>query len=156
MELTDFLIAMNGAVVLIESKASSSYMGKPHKATTVERSLTRRVHKAFKQLQNAQLVITEEPSLLADTRLYEHCVRAETVVSICVVDDTLMINPRSLMISLAQLGTSIEEIGMYILEIEDFFGLLTYSQSTQQLINLLVDLSRNIPSQGVPLFNIGF
>lgn len=156
-ELTDFLIAAYGVVVLIESKASRPYEGIPRKSSTVERSLTRLVHKAFEQLQNAQRVVTENPTLLKDTRLREYCTRAPIVVSICIVDDALMINPRSLKISLNQLGESIEDMGTYILEFEDFFGLLAHSQSAQHLIDLLIHLSRNIPPHAViPLLHIGF
>jgi hypothetical protein len=156
-ELTDFVIAAYGVVVLIESKASRPYEGTARKPKTVEKSLTGLVRKAFEQLQSAQQVVTENPALLEDIRLYECCVHATVMVGICIVDDALMINPRSLKTSLNQLGEAIEEMGAYILEFEDFFGLLEHSESTKHLIDLLVRLSRSIPRDAdVPLFHIGF
>lgn len=156
-ELTDFIIAAHGVIVLIESKASSPFVGTPRKPNTIERSFTRLIRKAFEQLLTAQQVITENPALLVDQRLFELCVRATEVVSICIVDDALMINPRSLKTSLNDLHESIEKMRPYILELEDFFGLLEHSKSAKHLINEFTRLARSIPPDAdVPLFHIGF
>jgi hypothetical protein len=156
-ELTDFIIAAHGVIVLIESKASSPFVGTPRKPNTVERSFTKLIHKAFEQLLTAQRVITENPALLEDQRLFELCVRATEVVSICIVDDALMINPRSLKTSLNDLHQSFEKRQPYILELEDFFGLLAHSKSAKLLIGEFTRLARSLPPDAdIPLFHIGF
>lgn len=156
-ELTDFVIAAHGVIILIESKASSPYEGVPRNVDTVERALTRLVRKAFEQLYKAREVVTENPLSLADARLSEKCARATAVVSICIVDDALMINAHSLAVSLRQLGKPARGLTPCILEIEDFFGLLAHFQSTRHLIDVLMQLSQSVPPDAeMPLLHIGF
>lgn len=156
-ELIDFVIVADGVIVLIESKASSPYEDAPRKPNTIERSFTRLIRKAFGQLQIAQQVIKQHPALLEDGRLFEFCAQAKEVASICIVDDALMINPRSLKTSLNDLHRSFEELGIYILEIEDFFGLLEHSDSTKHIVKELARLARSIlPDMDVPIFHLRF
>ena len=156
-ELTDFVIAAYGVIILIESKASSPFDGVHRNVNTVERALTRLIRKAFEQLYTVRKVVTANPLLIADYRLSEKCARATAVVLICIVDDALMINAHSLTASLRQLGKLREEQTPYILEIEDFFGLLAHSQSRKHLIDLLMKLSQSVPPNAeIPLLHIGF
>lgn len=157
IELADFVIADHGTIVLIESKASRPYEGTPRKPRTVESSFTRLISKAFEQLHRAKEVVAQNPAFVEDIKLREYCESFTNVICICIVDDAWMINARMLEESLNIGGKEMKGIGVYILEIEDFFGLLANSPSTESLIKFLLQLSMRPPSNGsVPLFNIGF
>src|SRR5260221_3173354 len=56
-ELTDFLISYDGALVLIESKASRPYQKLPRSVASAESSMTELLSKAFRQLRIARTLI---------------------------------------------------------------------------------------------------
>jgi hypothetical protein len=156
-ELTDFAIAAPGAIALIESKASCPFEGTPRRAGAVERSLTASVRKAFEQLHRAHDIIARAPETIADERLRLYADADPKIVSICIVDDALMINKRSLTASLTQLGGLSSSDRTYILDLEDFFGLLRHSRSADDIVRFLRRLARSVPiCSCIPVVNIEF
>lgn len=156
-ELTDFVISEHDTIVFIESKASRPYEGNPRKMRTVESSFTRLIHKAFEQLQRAKEVAIHTPELIEDINLRKSCADHKNIIGICIVDDAWMINPSLLKTTLNKDCPETRDMGTYIIEIEDLFGLLARSRTTSVLIDFLLQLAKRIPCNGgIPLFNLGF
>lgn len=154
-ELTDFVVAYRGVVVLIESKATAPYEEGPRKISSVERSLTRNVKKAFQQLLRARDIVTGNPNFIENRTLADYCMHFDHLVCVCIVDDAFMINAHSLAVSLAQI--SIAFPSPYILELEDLLGILTYAGSKDAIMETFLKLSySDLPEGQIPLFRLGF
>jgi hypothetical protein len=153
-ELTDFLISYDATLVLIESKASRPYQKLPRTVASTESSMTELLSKAFRQLGRARKFIGEGSPLIAHPALAAVCASHKTLVTLCVIDDALMINRED---AEFRLSTEGEKQHSYILEIEDFLGVLLRSGSKKSIINILNRYRLNIPaSPRLPLFHIRF
>jgi len=100
LELTDIILAVSPYIILIESKCSMSYIGFDANIKTKERSLTRLIRKACQQLNSAEKVILDRPNEMRHPGLFEHCLFCKDILKICLVNDALQINLRSLKDSL--------------------------------------------------------
>ncbi len=156
-ELTDFVICFHDITVLVESKSTSPYIDKPRSIKSVEKALTKLVHKAFLQLSKAYEIVQNNPAQIENPILRSHCQSANLFISICVIDDPYMINSRALISSLSNSNLSSSKIQSYILSFESFVGLIQYSSTRSSFINSLINISsQNIPEDTIPLINFGF
>jgi hypothetical protein len=142
-ELTDFLIAYNRSIILIESKSTRPFEGTQRTIEASEASTTELLSKAFRQLAKARHIVTNDVSQIIDQTLATTCSQAITFISLCAIDDVLIVNSKALT---QRLRLEKNEQTSLILEVEALFGLLQLAKSKHSFVHTLRKLQTNMPS----------
>ncbi len=148
-ELTDIVFGINGYLILLESKATVSFSGTESTIKSRERAVTNLINKACKQLRKAEKIVRENPLNLESRALSEYCVYARFIVKICIINDVLQINRRSLSSSLSSYRR--EDLPV-IMSLDTFYKILYYLNNPAEIVKTLFDIKRHLDrKQDLPI-----
>ena len=137
LELIDIIFGTDGYLVLLESKTTAAYDGQIASVKARERALTPLINKASKQLINAERIVLESPLEIQDSDLLEHCIYSQYLVKVCVVNDTTLINKKSLSESLKQYKP--EDLPI-IMSLNTLYDILFKLQKPAKIVRVFHDI----------------
>ena len=100
-EYADFLIFYNNQLIVVESKTDTAFEKYPDKVNKKESAISSAIFNATKQLIFAKQIVSNDCALIEYTGLFECCIHAMSIITICIVSNDLLINSSSLKDSLS-------------------------------------------------------
>jgi hypothetical protein len=148
-ELTDIVFGINGYLILLESKTTTFSCNQQSTIMSREIATTQRINKACKQLIKAEEIVTTTFGMIEDLSLFDHCLYAKRIITLCIINDATLLNQEDLSLYLIKYDRETLPI---IMSLEIFYGILHKLNSSIKIAELLWHIKLELRNkEGLPI-----